>query len=331
MANKRKGNGLLPNKNDTASQKAGKIVFIVSVIVLVIAGVIITGYFIDQGRSKQIDDELSGRHTETTMPSITQMTETTSPVTEETAATTTEPAPLTVLANMESFVNENPDSAGWITVAGTKIDNIVVQAEDNDYYLDRNYYGEKSQPGTVYADFRCKVNTYNDKQSDNIILYGHNQADGSMFGTLNRYKVKSGYTDNFDFYLEHPTFTFSNLYEEYTYKIIAAFIIEVEPRHTRDGVIFDYHNYVNFNPKSDYNYDNFIANVMERTAINTGVDVQEGDKFLTLSTCSNEFEPSRFVVIGRRVRDGESPEVDTSKASINEDAKEPDINFIYNQ
>ena len=96
-------------------------------------------------------------------------------------------------------------------------------------------------------------------------------------------------------------------------------------------MIFDYHNYVNFHDSTDYNYDNFINGIMERTAINTGVDVQKGDKFMTLSTCSNEFEPSRFVVIGRRVRDGESPEVDTSKASINEDAKEPDINFIYNQ
>jgi hypothetical protein len=74
-----------------------------------------------------------------------------------------------------------------------------------------------------------------------------------------------------------------------------------------------------------------MENINERTAFNTGVDVQEGDKFLTLSTCSNEFEPSRFVVIGRRVRDGEDPEVDTSLASLNENAKEPDLNFIYNQ
>ena len=262
---------------------------------------------------------------------ITEMT-TTTPVTEETTETeAAEPPPLVTMEKYDKYISENADTAGWITVGGTKIDNIVVQTDNNDFYLDRDFYGVKSQPGSIYADFRCNVNTYNEKQSDNIILYGHNQADGTMFGTLNRYKVKSGYTSNFDFYLEHPTFTFSNLYEEYTYKIVAAFIIEVEPRHTRDGVIFDYHNYINFNEGTSYNYENFVNGIMERTAINTGVDVQEGDKFMTLSTCSNEFEPSRFVVIGRRVRDGESPEVDTSKASINENAKEPDINFIYNQ
>ena len=164
---------------------------------------------------------------------------------------------------------------------------------------------------------------------DNLIIYGHNQADGTMFGTLKKYKIKKDYTKNFDFYLENPTFTFSNLYEDYTYKIIGMFVIEVEPHQTRTGEIWDYHNYVNFTKKKTF--ESFKENILARTAVNTGVDFNEDDKYITLSTCSNEFEPSRFVVIGRRVRDGESPEVDTSLAEINEDMLEPDYNFIYNQ
>ena len=151
-----------------------------------------------------------------------------------------------------------------------------------------------------------------------------------MFGTLQKYKITKQNTKKFDFYLQHPTFTFSNLYEEYTYKIIALFICEVEPEQTTDGNVFDYHNYIRFGSK-ERTYEEFISNVEERSEIITGVDVQEGDKFMTLSTCSNEFEPSRFVVIGRRVRDGESPEVDTSLAKLNPDAKEPDWNYIYSR
>ena len=173
------------------------------------------------------------------------------------------------------------------------------------------------------------VNDYDFNQSDNIVLYGHNQADGTMFGTLQKYKITKQNTSKFDFYLQHPTFTFSNLYEEYTYKIIALFVCEVEPYQTRDGNVFDYHNYIIFGSK-ERTFEEFMANVEERSQIITGVDVCEDDKFLTLSTCSNEFEPSRFVVIGRRVRDGESPEVDTSQAKLNPDAKEPDWDFIYN-
>lgn len=315
---------ILPCKGDSAKTKAGKIVFLAALVILIVSIIILANYFVEQSRNKQLIDDLIEEHTTV----ITAAT-TAPPETESETATTTEPPPLVTLASMEQLLADNPDTAGWITVGGTYIDNVVVQTDNNDYYLDRNFYGEKSQPGTVFADYRCAVNDYNSKQSDNIILYGHNQRDGTMFGTLNKYKIKSGSTQNFDFYLEHPTFTFSNLYEEYTYKIIASFIIEVEPRQTRDGIIFDYHNYIRFGTKRPY--QTFIDNVMERSAINTGVDVEEGDKFLTLSTCSNEFEPSRFVVIGRRVRDGESTEVDTSKASINENAKEPDLNFIYNQ
>lgn len=317
-------NKFIPCKGDSPKTKAGKIVFLAALVILIVSIIILANYFVEQSRNKKLIDDLIEEHTTVITPATTVP-----PETETEAETTTEPPPLVTLASMEQLLADNPDTAGWIKVDGTYIDNVVVQTTDNEYYLDRNFYGEKSQPGTVFADYRCVVNDYNDKQSDNIILYGHNQRDGTMFGTLNKYKIKTGSTQNFDFYLEHPTFTFSNLYEEYTYKIIASFVIEVEPRQTRDGVIFDYHNYIRFGTKRPY--QTFIDNVMERSAINTGVDVEEGDQFLTLSTCSNEFEPSRFVVIGRRVRDGESPEVDTSKASINENAKEPDLNFIYNQ
>lgn len=258
----------------------------------------------------------------------TEATTTAPPETTTAETTTTPPPPLVTKEEYEPYIERNPHTAGWITVGGTAIDDVVVQCEDNDRYLDTAFDGGYAQPGTLFIDFRCVVNDYDFNQSDNIIIYGHNQADGTMFGTLNRYKVTKQNTSRFDFYLEHPTFTFSNLYEDYTYKIIALFVCEVEPGQTRDGVVFDYQNYVIFGTY-EKTFEEYMENLNERTEIITGVDVQEGDKFMTLSTCSNEFEPSRFIVVGRRVRDGESPEVDTSKAALNPDVKEPDWSYIY--
>lgn len=328
MPNKSFSDKFIPQKDDSPKIKASKIVTIIAAAVLVVTVIILICLVIGEQRNKKLNDDLASQHTtvitsETTVP--------TTVTTEEETTVTTAPPPLVLLDSMKTFVDENPDTAGWIKVGGTYIDNVVVQTDNNSDYLDRNFYGQKAQPGTVFADYRCVVNDYNDNQSNNIILYGHNQRDGTMFGSLNYYKVKpsSGSTKGFDFYVNHPTFEFSNLYEEYTYKIIAVFVIEVESRHTRDGIIFDYHNYINFGKKRTF--DMFKENILERTAINTGVDFDENDKFLTLSTCSNEFEPSRFVVIGRRVRDGESAEVDTTLASVNYEAKEPDYSFIYNQ
>ena len=317
---------LLPRKGDTGVELARKIVTIVCCIVLIASLIILAWYYVQQAKIKNDIDKQREQHT---TPSV--VTEITTAPTEPTETTTveTEPPPLVMLESMKSFVDENSHTAGWITIPNTEVNNVVLQTEDNDYYLDKDFYGNHNIAGQLYIDFRCVANDYSNNQSDNIIIYGHNQADGTMFGTLKKYKIKKEYTKNFDFYLENPTFTFSNLYEEYTYKIIGMFVIEVEPRQTRTGEIWDYHNYVNFTKKKTF--ESFKENILARTAVNTGVDFNEDDKYITLSTCSNEFEPSRFVVIGRRVRDGESPEVDTSLAEINEDMLEPDYNFIYNQ
>ncbi|MCM1382413.1 MAG: hypothetical protein NC192_10770, partial [Muribaculaceae bacterium] len=107
----------------------------------------------------------------------------------------------------------------------------------------------------------------------------------------------------------------------------ACFVVPTLPEHTRDGVVFDYHNRLNFNSQAEY--DDFINNVMARTQIITPVDVRYGDEFLTLSTCSNEFSNSRFAVIARKVREGEDSFVDTSQAYLNPNAVEPDWDVIY--
>lgn len=315
----------IPRKGDSGADVTRKIVTDVSVVVLAAALIILAWYFVQQAKIKADIKKQQEMHTSISV--ITQST-TPPPETEETT-TETEPPPLVVLDSMTELLNENPDVAGWITVDDTKIDNVVLQTDNNEYYLDKDFYGNRNIAGQIYIDYRCVANDYDKNQSNNLIIYGHNQADQTMFGTLKKYKIKKDNTKNFDFYLDHPTFKFSNLYEEYTYKIVAMFVVEVEPYQTRDGVVFDYHNYINFG--KNRTFSDFKENILARTAVNTGVDFDENDKFVTLSTCSNEFEPSRFVVIGRRVRDGESPEVDVSKAEINEDMLEPDYSYIYSR
>ena len=317
------GDRLIPQKGDSKGDLVRKIVTIVSAVVLICAIVVLAAYFAQNAKNKRDEEERAKLFTEI---SVITPAATAAPVTES-EEVVTEPPPLVMLENFEPFMEQNPDTAGFLSVPNTSINDIVVQTTDNEYYLDKDFDRNRNQAGAIYIDFRCIANDYDDKQSDNIIIYGHNQANGTRFGTLKKYKIKKESTGNFSFYQENPTFTFTNLYNEYTYKIIAMFVIEVEPFQTRDGIIFDYHNYVKF--AGERNFDKFKENVLARTAVNTGVDFEEGDKFITLSTCSNEFEPSRFVVIGRRVRDGESPEVDTSLSEINTDMLEPDYSFIY--
>lgn len=222
----------------------------------------------------------------------------------------------------EKLLQLNPDTVGWVVIDGTNVNLPVVQrksADGNEYYLTRSFDGSSNKAGTIFLDYRATLNAK--ERSENLVLYGHNQRDKSMFGDLAQYK------HNLEFYKAHPTVTFASNYRTDVYKIFAMFVTPVEPYQTSDGFIFDYHNYINFDKNSDY--DTFYNLAMERTQIITGVDIKYGDEFLTLSTCSNEFEPSRFVVIARKVRKGEDTAVDTSAAYVNPNAKEPEWDVIY--
>ena len=218
-----------------------------------------------------------------------------------------------LLPGAKSLLAVNPDTVGYIRIDGTEVDLPIVQAKDNDKYLTVAFDGSSNKAGSIFLDYRCELGWR--ERSDNIVLYGHNQRDRTMFGSLKDYK------HDLEHYKAHPTITLCSNYEMDTYKIFAYFVIEALPSQTYDGVLFDL---------SDRQvYDRYMDNVMLRSQIITTVDTQYGDKFLTLSTCSNEFEPSRFVIIARKARPGEDDTVDVSGAYINTQAKEPDWGAIY--
>lgn len=227
-----------------------------------------------------------------------------------------------VLDSAKQLLEINPDTVGWVHIEGTNVSLPVVQRtgpDGNEYYLKRAFDGSSNKAGTVFMDRRNTVNAH--ERSDNLILYGHNQRDKTMFGDLGYYKKDLAY------YAEHPVVQFSSNYRSDSYKIFAYFVTPVLESQTRDGVVFDYHNRLDF--KSEAEYNDFINNIMLRTQIITPVDVRYGDEFLTLSTCSNEFDQSRFVVFARKVREGEDASVDALQAYLNPDAKEPDWDVIY--
>lgn len=76
---------------------------------------------------------------------------------------------------------------------------------------------------------------------------------------------------------------------------------------------------------SEEDFNLFVQSVLRRSLINTNVDVEYGDQLLTLSTCTYEFSEARFVVVARKVREGESTEVDTASASMNSNPLMPDV------
>ena len=89
--------------------------------------------------------------------------------------------------NIQALITENADCIGWLSIDGTTISYPVMHTpSDPQKYLRRNFYGKYSQSGVPFLDGRC------DLQNSNLIIYGHNMRNGTMFSDLKRY-IRTGF------------------------------------------------------------------------------------------------------------------------------------------
>ncbi len=225
----------------------------------------------------------------TTAPSTTVTTQATTIPTVATTLPTTVPttAPKVILEKLQPLYEQNPHTAGWVQVEGTMINYPVMQTPDEagwrDYYLHRNFYGEYEYRGTIYAREKCDLET----PSDNIVLYGHNMADHTMFGEVLDYRY-------YDHYLTHKYIKFSNLYEEHTYEIFAVF--------RTSGTYGVGYPYYLFNEAEDEAaFDDFVAQCKALSLYDIELTPTYGQKLLTLSTCDFAIENGRLVVVAVRI------------------------------
>ena len=180
-----------------------------------------------------------------------------------------------------SLLEINKDTTGWITVNNTKIDYPVVQAKDNDYYLKRDYNGVKNRHGWIFMDYRNNI----DELDENTIIYGHNLANQTMFGTL-RYALNHGwYTKS-----KNQVITFNTLKSNMKWQIFSVYTIPV----TND--------YLDVTFATTEQYQNFIDMITARSIYDFQQTVTTNDKILTLSTCANGHD-NRLVVHAKLIQE----------------------------
>jgi sortase B len=224
---------------------------------------------------------------ETTPISTSAPAETTVPtqatVPPTTAATVPPTEPREVLPRLQEQYEKNPDLAGWLTIPGTRIDYPVMYSPDEpERYLHANFEVSYSFAGLPFIDAPC------DPESGNRIIYAHNMLDGSMFRTLLKYQQK-------DFWQRNPVISFSTLYEEQEYEVVAAFYDKV---YKKSDTNFKFYQFYDTSDQSSF--DEAMAYYREHALYDTGVTAQCGDLFLTLVTCAYQTENGRFVVVARK-------------------------------
>ena len=106
-----------------------------------------------------------------------------------------------IRASLSSLSQTNPDTYGWITIPGTVVNYPVVRGADNDWYLDHAYTGDSLPVGSIFADFRTADSVLD---NFNLVIYGHNVNDGSMFGSLSDHFADQEFFDSCRIYLYTP-------------------------------------------------------------------------------------------------------------------------------
>lgn len=177
---------------------------------------------------------------------------------------------------------QNNDFIGWIRIDDTVIDYPVMQSKDNpDFYLKHNFNKEYSRFGVPYMQENCNL------QSDNIVIYGHNMKNKSMFNSLIKYKDK-------DFYNTHRYIQLDTLSEQRKYEVICAFKTVA---YANNG--FKYYEFVDADSQEDFSA--YIEKCQALSFYDTGVSAEYGDKLITLSTCEYSQNNGRFVVVAKLI------------------------------
>ncbi len=168
--------------------------------------------------------------------------------------------------DFKSLKEKNSDTVAWIKVEGTDIDYPVVQTNNNDYYLNHSFDKSVNGAGWVFADYKNKF----DGTDKNIVIYGHNRRDGSMFSSLKNILKSEWYNNENNRYIE--LFTEQ---ENLKYEVLSVYQTEKE----------DYYIKTDF---SESEFDRFLLTIKNRSLKNFNVDANENDSILTLSTCAND-------------------------------------------
>lgn len=166
---------------------------------------------------------------------------------------------------LESLLEINSDTVGWLTVPNTNIDYPVVKTTDNDYYLDHNYEKKYDYNGWVFMHYYNSTHNL-DK---NTIIFAHNRFySGIMFGTLNEVTKDTWYNNT-----NENLITFNTLYDNMQFEVFSIYKTSITADYLK--TTFD----------SDLEWNNFIKMIRERSIFQNNVNVGTNDKIITLSTC----------------------------------------------
>lgn len=176
--------------------------------------------------------------------------------------------------NAQSLTDAYPDAVGWLYLPDTNINYPLMQGEDNEFYLHHAYDGSHLTSGSVFLDCRCNPNFMNPIN----VVYAHNMKNGSMFAGVIKFK-------NAEYFNTHRYGWLSTADKVYRIDFFSVAVTDWQ-----DSI------YDGSQPVSDW-----MSRIQNLSQISAGISYDETDRFISLSTCSNEFANARTVLTGKLV------------------------------
>ena len=170
----------------------------------------------------------------------------------------------------------NKDTFGWIYVASTNISYPIMQGEDNDFYLSHNFNKSYQFSGSIFMDYR---NSRDIEQNRNLIIYGHNMSDNTMFRQLLLVRDRESVFQQG--YIEITTAS-----GVYVYDIFS--IYRTSP----------YYRYIQTDFENDDEWYNFLLEIQSKSMYRKDVKLTPESKIVTLSTCTNTPDDFRLAIHG---------------------------------
>lgn len=168
------------------------------------------------------------------------------------------------------FAEEYPDAAIWLQIPDTPLDYPVMLGADNQFYLNHLPNGNKNALGSLFLDYRTN------EDSVHLIVYGHNESDGKMFGLLKQYESQ-------DYFLGHKTLTVATSDAVYICPIFSVRRVEAGG------------NAYQLEFKDNNSLTDYLNQAAAESLYQIDVELEGAARVLTLSTCTG-WRNQRFIV-----------------------------------
>ncbi len=268
-----------------------KVVLIVAICALIISLWMIVGQdWFDAWRAQSVEDSTKDLYYSSSVPGSFSIF----PTAHAEEVVPAQPELPDVQQDFLALYEANPDTVGWLK-AGEKMDYPIVQ-RDNWHYLTRNFYGKKDSNGTLFLNSYCSLIP----RSDVLLIHGHNTRNGAMFARLLDY-------EEYTYAAENPLVTFRTIYDEADvyYTPVYAFHASMEEKHAEYLDIAK----VDFSEEELNEKQAYLDAMQERSIWTAPIDVTTDDELLMLVTCSYYQTNGRFLLVCRKLRADETPEM----------------------